>query len=145
MLVATGQNISAPLPCETCFHAMTLEPNASESQVFSSTCALLEGTYEKETGAYGRIRPSSFGTPRLFCRRNWWSSPVGLGFSIRLAQAADSHHCLVSVFTHFPSACFTPRRAASLWLHRSTMHLRRFWVHTAPTQRCANTHMVAER
>ena len=45
---------------------------------------------EKETWTYGHIRPSSFGMPLLFYCRHLWSSPVGLGFSTRLAQAADS-------------------------------------------------------
>ena len=33
---------------------------------------------------------SSFGKPLLFYCRHLWSSPAGLGFSTRLAQAADS-------------------------------------------------------
>ena len=45
---------------------------------------------EKETRTYGHIRPSSFGMPLLFYCRHLWSSPVGLGFSTRLAQARDS-------------------------------------------------------
>ena len=49
-----------------------------------------KGKTEKETGTYGHIRPSSFGVPRLFFGRHLWSSPVGLGFSTRLSQAADS-------------------------------------------------------
>ena len=45
---------------------------------------------EKETGTYGHIRPSSFGMLLLFYCRHLWPSPVGLGFSTRFAQAADS-------------------------------------------------------
>ena len=51
---------------------------------------LREEKTEKETGTYGHIRPSSFGILLLFYGRHLWSSPVGLGFSTRLAQAADS-------------------------------------------------------
>ena len=105
---------------------------------------LLEGTTEKETGAYGRIRPFSFGTPQLFYCRNLWSSPVGLGISTRLAQAADSLHCLLSIHTLSFRVFYAPP-GASLWLHRSTMHLRRFGFKLRLGKGVQNTHMVAER
>ena len=52
-------------------------------------CTQMKKT-EKEAGTYGHIRPCSSGMPLLFYCRHLWSSPVGLGFSTRLAQAADS-------------------------------------------------------
>ena len=56
----------------------------------SSVYASTQLKKNREAGTYGHIRLSSFGMTLLFCCRHLWSSPVGLGFSTRLAQAADS-------------------------------------------------------
>ena len=98
-------------------YAMTLESNVRQNiELHSSSCAILKRKKtEKETGAYGHIRPSSFGMPRYFiaatCGHHRWA--MGEGLSSRLAQAADS--LSGERFHTLPPACFNVPPGASLF------------------------------
>ena len=74
------------------FRQKKLGPNVRQKVKFTRQRAYnrKKGKTEKKTWTYGHIRPSSFGMLLSFYGRHLWSSPVGLGFSTRLAQAADS-------------------------------------------------------